>query len=47
MADIESCIEKDTAQTNVLRVVLCGTQADGTVTPILCDADGKLITTTS
>lgn len=29
-----------------LKVVLCGTQSDGTVTPILCDADGQLVTTT-
>lgn len=43
MADIESCIEKDTAQTNVLRVVLCGTQADGTVALVLCDAAGNLL----
>jgi hypothetical protein len=28
-----------------IRVVLCGTQLDGTITPLLCDADGKLVTT--
>jgi hypothetical protein len=28
-----------------LYVVLCGTQLDGTVTPLLCDADGKLVVT--
>jgi hypothetical protein len=26
-------------------VILCGTQLDGTVTPLLCDADGKLVVT--
>lgn len=29
-----------------LKVVLCGTQSDGTITPLLCDADGQLVTTT-
>lgn len=28
-----------------LRVVLYGTQVDGTITPLLCDASGKLVTT--
>jgi hypothetical protein len=32
--------------TGELRVVICGKQLDGTVTPILVDADGKIITTT-
>lgn len=27
-------------------IVICGVQADGTVTPILVDSDGKVITTT-
>lgn len=26
-----------------LRVLLCGMQADGTITPVLVDADGKLV----
>jgi hypothetical protein len=26
-------------------VVVCGTQLDGTITPLLCDADGKLVVT--
>lgn len=47
MPDERSCIEKDTAEGNVMRVLLCGEQADGTVTPVLVNADGKLITTTS
>lgn len=29
-----------------LKVVLYGTQSDGTITPILCDEDGQLVTTT-
>jgi hypothetical protein len=28
-----------------LKVILCGVQPDGTVTPLQCDADGKLVTT--
>lgn len=28
-----------------LKIVLCGTQLDGTITPLLCDASGKLVTT--
>lgn len=32
--------------TDAVKVVLCGTQSDATVTPLLCDADGKLITST-
>lgn len=27
-----------------LRVVLCATQEDGTVTPVRCDANGQIIT---
>ena len=26
-------------------VVLCGVQVGGTITPLRCDADGKLVTT--
>lgn len=29
-----------------IRTVLYATQADGTITPVLCDSDGKIITTT-
>ena len=32
--------------TGELRVVVCGVQAGGTVTPLKCDAQGRLITTT-
>ena len=28
-----------------LKVILCGVQIDGTVTPLQCDADGKLVVT--
>jgi hypothetical protein len=31
--------------TKRLQVVLCGTQAGGTITPVLVDSTGKLITT--
>jgi hypothetical protein len=27
-------------------VILCGTQSDGTITPVRVDSDGKLVTTT-
>lgn len=30
-----------------LYAIMCGTQADGTVTPLLCDSNGKLIATSS
>jgi hypothetical protein len=30
----------------LLRVLLCGTQLDGTITPILVDEDGKIILST-
>jgi len=46
MPDERSCIEKDTAEGNAIRVILCGKRANGTVTPVLVDADGKLITAT-
>lgn len=32
--------------TGELRVVICGKQIDGTITPILVDEDGKIITST-
>jgi len=32
--------------TGELRVVICGKQLDGTVTPVLVDSDGKIVTTT-
>ena len=31
--------------TGEIRVVMCGKQANGTITPILVDASGKIITT--
>ena len=32
--------------TGELKVVLYGTESDGTLTPVLVDSDGKIITTT-
>ena len=31
------------SDTGELRVLLCGVQLDGTITPVLVDADGKII----
>jgi len=33
--------------TGELRVVICGQQLDGTITPILVDEDGKIITSST
>jgi hypothetical protein len=30
--------------TAILKIILCGTQSDGTITPLKCDASGQLIT---
>lgn len=32
--------------TGELRIVICGKQLDGTITPILVDSNGKIITST-
>ncbi len=33
-------------ETREILVVICGEQSDGTITPVLVDSDGKIITTT-
>lgn len=41
------CIAIDNSDgTSTLRIVICGEQADGTITPILVDSSGKIVTTT-
>lgn len=44
MESLFSCVGGTT--TKRLNVVLCATQADGTVTPLKCDASGQLLTVT-
>lgn len=39
-------MKKQQGEDGAARVLLCGVQSDGTVTPVLVDSDGKLITTT-
>ena len=36
----------DGTTTKRIVVILCGTRGDGTVTPLKCDANGQLLTTT-
>lgn len=39
------CIAVDNEDgTAILKIVLYGTQSDGTITPILVDSDGKIVT---
>ena len=35
----------NTNDTATLKILICGVQLDGTITPILVDSNGKLITT--
>ena len=35
----------NTNETATLKILICGVQLDGTITPILVDSNGKLITT--
>jgi hypothetical protein len=53
MADNETAMRNDLddlaatvagTATKRIVVILCGTQSDGTITPVLVDAAGKLIT---
>ena len=39
-------MKKQQGEDGAARVLLCGVKSDGTVTPVLVDSDGKLITTT-
>ena len=40
------CISIDNGnETSTLKVLICGAQSDGTITPILVDSDGKIIVT--
>lgn len=42
--DLAAAVRGTTAKR--IEVILCGTQADGTITPVRVDADGKIITAT-
>ncbi len=43
--DLSSAVDGTTTKRIV--VILCGTQVDGTITPVLVDANGKLVLSSS
>lgn len=42
--NILPCMSVDNEdETSTLKVLICGVQSDGTITPVLVDSDGKII----